>query len=478
MTTPLWSWNELIAAAHATPDGEIAGAVSGYSIDTRTLEPGNVFVALTVERDGHDFVQNAFAAGASTALVRENYERQNGDGLLLRVDDPLKALERIGIAARARLSDVARVIAVTGSAGKTTTKEMLRQCLETQAPGRVHASIKSYNNHWGVPLTLANMPRDTRFGVFEIGMNNPDEIRPLTTMVRPHVAVVTSVLPVHIGNFTDGIKGIAMAKAEIFEGLIEGGTAIVNAESEQAAVLRERAAQHGAKIVTFSLRDEHAADVHGRPIRVSGDHASLSIDAGDGAVEIDLGVTGNHMMSNATAAVTAMREAGIRDLKSATVPLATFSAGAGRGARIELQTAQGPFLLIDESYNANPASVEAAIGVMAHVAKDRQARTVAVLGDMLELGEEAEARHRALAEPIRNCEIDVVLACGPMMRALTAALPASVETVWAETSDGLKEPLLEIVQAGDVVMIKGSLGSKMGPLTDALKASYAVQRGT
>jgi UDP-N-acetylmuramoyl-tripeptide--D-alanyl-D-alanine ligase len=254
MTRPLWTLAEIVAATGGRLDSARAdakwasearpeSAITGISIDTRTLEPGDLFVPLTDARDGHAFVTQAFAKGAITALVREGYDRSPGDGVLIRVDDPLRALERIGIAARARLSDTAWVIAVTGSAGKTGTKEMLRACLKVCAssPDKVHAPEKSFNNHWGVPLTLARMPADTEFAVFEIGMNHAGEIRPLTKMVHPHIAIVTNVLPVHVGNFPDGEIGVANAKAEIFEGLETGGTAIILRDSPHYQRLREAA---------------------------------------------------------------------------------------------------------------------------------------------------------------------------------------------------------------------------------------------
>ena len=246
MTEPLWQWDELVAAAEGRGDGTPDAPITGFSIDTRTLAPGDVFVALKAERDGHDFVGDAFKAGAAAALVSKGYRRGKDDGALIRTEDSLAALEAIGRAARVRTN--ARIVAVTGSAGKTGTKEMLRLCLSDAGP--THASEKSYNNHWGVPLTLARMPKATEFGVFEIGMNHAGEITPLAKMVRPHVAVITTVEPVHLQYFSS-VEAIAEAKAEILQGLVPGGTAVLPRDNAHFALLKERADGIGAKIVSF-----------------------------------------------------------------------------------------------------------------------------------------------------------------------------------------------------------------------------------
>src|SRR5262245_39808758 len=246
MMEPLWQWNELVAAAHGRPNGTPGAAISGFSIDTRTLQPGDVFVALKATRDGHDFVSAAFAAGAAAALVSHDYPRAPSDGALLRVTDPLSALEAVGRAARTRSN--ARIVAVTGSAGKTGTKEMLRLCLSDA--GATHASEKSYNNHWGVPLTLARMPISAVFGVFEIGMNHAGEITPLTRLVRPHAAVITTVEPVHLEYFPS-LEAIAEAKAEIFHGLVPGGTAVLPLDNPHFALLKQHASAVGARVVSF-----------------------------------------------------------------------------------------------------------------------------------------------------------------------------------------------------------------------------------
>jgi UDP-N-acetylmuramoyl-tripeptide--D-alanyl-D-alanine ligase len=494
---PLWTLDELIEAADAETDGVGASDdINGFSIDTRTLVSGDVFVPLTDQRDGHAFVGNAFQAGAVAALVRHDYERGPRDGLLLRVADPLEALVRIGITARDRLSDTARVVAVTGSAGKTTTKEMLRACFEATAPGRVHASIKSYNNHWGVPLTLATMPRDTEYGVFEIGMNHANEIRPLTKMVRPDIAMVTTVLPVHIGNFEDGIEGVAKAKAEIFEGLTPGhGFALVPRDNPHFEFLRDRAAKALAIAPDDWSQDfgiysfgEHAdadqgVDSDKSVYRADGTEAVFRFGKSDKAPVIaDLAVPGRHNAANAAGVIAAWFLATMfRDLPEtpgeampglgrALEALETLSmTPQGRGQIVPLEA----MTLIDESYNANPASVAAAMETLA--LHDGASRRIAVLGDMLELGEGGPDFHAGLKEAVLSNGVDLVFSCGPLMRHLHDALPPDRRGAWAPSSGELVEPLLEGLAPGDVIMIKGSLGSRMAVLTDAVKARYALR---
>ncbi|MEL6297830.1 MAG: UDP-N-acetylmuramoyl-tripeptide--D-alanyl-D-alanine ligase [Pseudomonadota bacterium] len=469
----LWHADALVAAVGATRDGEISAAITGFSIDTRTLEPGDVFVAITDQRDGHDFVSNAFAAGAAAALVRADYERRDGDGALFRVDDPLAALERIGVAARARLHPDARVIAVTGSAGKTTTKEMLRAAFEAIAPGRVHASEKSYNNHWGVPLTLARMPAGTMFGVFEIGMSHAGEIRPLTKMVRPDIAIITSVLPVHIGNFEDGIDGIARAKAEIFEGLTAEGVALVPADSDHAEELMAAAHNHGARLQTFGEAEASNATariVSETPHRLEGVMSSGGREHG-----FRLAIGGRHNAVNATAVLAtvgiASQAAGAVDTAAAALASLEMTP-QGRGQVFELSDG---ITLVDESYNANPASVAAALATQSLYPQGR--RRLAVLGDMLELGAEADALHLGLEADINEADIAALYCCGPHMKTLYDALPESRRGAWVETSSELVAPLLAGIRGGDVIMVKGSLGSRMAVLTDALKDRYPKAPG-
>ncbi len=305
MAAKLWEFDELVRVSGATADGAPAGAVTGFSIDTRTLAPGDVFVALKDQRDGHEFVTSAFKAGAVAALVKRDYVRAPRDGALIRTDDPLAALEAIGRAARARLAASARVIAVTGSAGKTGTKEMLRACLG--ACGRVHASEKSYNNHWGVPLTLARMPADTEYAVFEIGMNHAGEITPLTKMVRPHVAIVTTVEPVHLAYFPS-VEAIAEAKAEIFTGLEPGGTAVINRDNSYCDILEKHARQAGAKIVTFGLHQ--GADVKPAMLELEADGTDVVVETGGREISYRVAIPGPHIAQNSLAVVAALLAAG------------------------------------------------------------------------------------------------------------------------------------------------------------------------
>ncbi len=466
MAQHLWTWDDLVSGAGGTADGAPPGPVTGVAIDTRSLAPGDIFVALTDARDGHDFVADAFGGGASAALVSRAYVRRPGDGALLRVDDPLKGLERLGIAARRRLSPEARVIAITGSAGKTGTKEMARLCLSRL--GQTHASERSYNNHWGVPLSLARMPSAARYGVFEIGMNHAGEIAPLTRMVRPHAAIVTTVAPVHLAHF-DSVAAIAEAKAEIFEGLEPGGTAILNRHNEHFGLMAERARAHGARVIGFGTAPDAEAHLTFFRRRAEGS-AMLPTIMGE-RVACVLGAPGRHLAMNAVAVLAAVKAVG-GDPKIAASALRSLRAAAGRGARHTLEAPGGRILLIDESYNANPASMRAALATMATLPRDEFPRRIAVLGDMLELGSESRRLHDALTGPIDRAWIDLVLACGPWMKGLFATLPISRQGAWAETSDGLREALLATVKAGDAVMIKGSLGSRMAPLVEALKARF------
>jgi UDP-N-acetylmuramoyl-tripeptide--D-alanyl-D-alanine ligase len=466
MTEPLWQWDELVAAAQGRPDGTPAAAITGFSIDTRTLRPGDVFVALKAARDGHDFVSGAFAAGAAAALVANEYSRGKGDGALLRAPDPLVALESIGRAARARSN--ARIVAVTGSVGKTGTKEMLRLCLSDA--GATHASEKSYNNHWGVPLTLARMPKTAVFGVFEIGMNHAGEIAPLATLVRPHAAVITTVGPVHLEYFPS-VEAIAEAKGEIFQGLVPGGTAVLPHDNPHFALLKRRASAIGAGVLSFGYAE--ASDVRG--IQANMDARGSSVIAGVGTQRFPyrIGAPGEHYVTNSLAVLAALMALGADPMRFLAA-LVKVVAPAGRGARIMLNAEHGRILLIDESYNANPASVRAALAAMATVPRDDFHRRIAVLGDMLELGHAAPDLHRGLKEAVDAAGIDLVFACGPMMKLLLDQLKPAQQGAWALNAAELAPRLLDAVEAGDVVMIKGSLASRMGPLAEAMRARFPV----
>ncbi|MEM9013215.1 MAG: UDP-N-acetylmuramoyl-tripeptide--D-alanyl-D-alanine ligase [Pseudomonadota bacterium] len=467
--TPLWTAEDAQAATGGTGPG--GWAATGVSIDTRTLAPGDLFVALTDRRDGHDFVAAALKAGAAAALVSRVPKGVAEDAPLLRVEDTLAALRALGAAARARTR--AQVIAVTGSVGKTGTKEMLRTALTPQ--GRVHASDRSYNNHWGVPLTLARMPAATDFAVIEIGMNAPGEIAPLSALTRPHVALVTNVSAVHIAAFRS-VRAIAHEKALIFSGLAPGGAAILNRDSATYPSQLRIARRHAARLVRFGAT--------GRPeLRLvearAGDH-STTIDA---RVEgrpllFKLGAPGRHLALNALGALAAIGAAG-GDITRAAVGLASWRAPEGRGARWRISLGDaaldGEILLIDESYNANPASMEAALeGLAAASTKDdvgrvAKGRRVAFLGDMLELGTDEVAFHRDLAGLSALREIDRVHCAGALMRHLHAALPPACQGQWFETAEDLAAEARRLVDAGDVTMVKGSNGSRISRVVDAIR---------
>ncbi|MCB1505565.1 MAG: UDP-N-acetylmuramoyl-tripeptide--D-alanyl-D-alanine ligase [Hyphomicrobiaceae bacterium] len=478
MAEPLWSVEALVAACAGHADGAVgeAGAVTGISIDTRTLVPGDLFVALKDQRDGHEFVSAAFEKGAAAALVHEGYARQSQDGLLIRVDDVLTALERIGVAARARLDRNARVIAITGSAGKTTTKEMLRLCLTPL--GATHASDKSFNNHWGVPLTLARMPRDTRFAVFEIGMNHAGEITPLTQMVRPDIAMVTTVEAAHLAAFAS-VEDIARAKAEIMSGLEPGGFAVLNRDNPHYGILRQAAVDRaGVNVVSFGVcpipQGDGAASVRLLSETASGSGTRIAaltghgIEAGmAGEFAFELGAAGHHMVLNALGVAAILQCAGVG--MGSVAALAGFGPPQGRGSRQPIAIAGGEILLIDESYNANPASMRAALMAMALLPRQTYHRRIAVLGDMLELGSEARQLHEGLADALSVAEVDCVYAAGANMQYLFAKIPKARQGAWAETSADLEAALSAELGPGDAVMIKGSNGSRMGRLVELVR---------
>ena len=465
----LWTWDELLKAVpFAVADGKPSQVISGFSIDTRTLEPGNVFVALKDQRDGHDFVTTAFTAGAAAAIVSDSYQRKPGDRALLRATDPLKVLEEIGRAARTRLTPQARVIAVTGSAGKTGTKEMLRACLSAVAPGKVHASEKSYNNHWGVPLTLARMPADTQFAVFEIGMNHAGEIRPLTQMVHPHAAIITTVEAVHLEHF-ESVEAIADAKAEIFEGLVSGGAAIIKRDSPHFDRLRVKAQAQSAKIVSFGL--EQGADVHAEEITLGEDGSDITAGVGGRPVNYTIAIPGRHIAENSLAVLAALDAVGA-PLEQALAALAKLPPTPGRGARTTLSVPDGEVLLIDESYNANPASMQAALATLGNISRAKYPRRVAVLGDMLELGRDAPFLHRSLFEAVDGAGVDKLFACGPHMKGLYDTLPAAMQGGYEPAASALAPLVLQSLQAGDAIIVKGSNGTRLGPLVDAIKARF------
>lgn len=462
MRGALWTWDNLVPAAIGVADGRPATPITGFSIDTRSLQPGEVFVALKDVRDGHDFVLQAFRQGAAAALVSTEYKRVPEDGALLRVADTLQGLRDIAAGARRRTD--ARIVAVTGSVGKTGTKEALRACLSQLGP--THAAEKSFNNHWGVPLTLARMPADVRYGVFEIGMNHAGEITPLTALVRPHVAIVTTVEPVHL-EFFGTTEKIAEAKAEIFGGLEPGGVAVINRDNEHFALLAQRATEHGARIVSFGRHEN--ADVRPEVFTLDAEGSDIAVRIGGRLITYRVGAPGAHIAQNSLAVVAALDALGV-DVEKGISALADVRATKGRGERREVAVPGGSILVIDESYNANPASMRSALAAMATVPRARFPRRIAVLGDMLELGENSGDLHAALKDPVDAAEVDLVFASGESMQRLFEALPAGRRGAWAPKSEGIAAALGDAVRAGDVVMVKGSLGSRMALLVDLLLA--------
>ncbi|HVL72837.1 MAG TPA: UDP-N-acetylmuramoylalanyl-D-glutamyl-2,6-diaminopimelate--D-alanyl-D-alanine ligase, partial [Beijerinckiaceae bacterium] len=391
--TPLWTIDEILAATGGRLAGD-PGPIGGASIDTRTLAPGDLFFAIRGEaRDGHDFVRDALGKGAAASVVAEDRAAEFTEtGPLVVVPDVLGAMGDLGRAARRRVR--AGIVAVTGSVGKTGTKEALRHVLSRQ--GRTHASVASYNNQWGVPLTLARMPRDSEFGVFEIGMNHAGEIAPLTAMVAPHVAIVTTVEPVHIEYFRS-VLGIADAKGEIFSGLVPGGTAVLPRDNPHFERLRAHAAASPAgRVLTFG--ESEAADVRALRIAVEADRSEVEARVLGRPLAFRVGTPGRHVALNALALLSAGAALGI-DLDAAGRALADLKPPPGRGERTWLSLAGGRALLVDESYNANPASVRAALATLG-ATEPAGGRRIAVLGDMLELGPEGPVLHRDLAEPV------------------------------------------------------------------------------
>lgn len=484
---PLWVFDELMEAVpFAVCDGEVDQPITGFSIDTRSLKRGEVFVALKDQRDGHDFVTTAFKAGASAALVDAHYERKPGDGALIRCDmseyreinpqlnretgsDTLIALQWIGDSARQRLAPSARVVAVTGSAGKTGTKEMLRACLSRL--GKVHASEKSFNNHWGVPLTLANMPRDTDFAVLEIGMNHAGEIAALVPWVSPHAAIVTTVEAVHLEHF-ENVEAIACAKAEIFSGLVAGGAAIIKRDSPFFDLLRVRAQAEAARVVSFGLSE--GADVRAQAIELREDGSTIKANAQGLPLDYRLAIPGRHIIENSLAVVAALCALDL-DVVRAVAALATLPPPPGRGARSVLHVGDGDILLIDESYNANPASMRAALATLATVPRAKFARRIAVLGDMLELGAASGELHKGLIDAVIGADVDQLFVCGPYMKGLYDAAPAAIKGGYAETAEALTDLVAQALRSGDAVMVKASNGTRLGPLAAALRERFAVE---
>jgi UDP-N-acetylmuramoyl-tripeptide--D-alanyl-D-alanine ligase len=464
----LWTLDAMAAAMGATRAGALPASVPGLSIDSRTVARGEAFFAIQGEnRDGHDFVAAALENGAGLAVVAaDRRAAMPQDAPLLVVPDVLAALVDLARAARAR--SAARIVAVTGSVGKTGTKDALQLMLARE--GETHSSAASYNNQWGVPLSLARMPQSARFGIFEIGMNHAGEITPLTRLVRPHVAVVTTVEAAHLEYFGT-VEAIADAKAEIFLGLEPGGVALINRDSPHFERLRARAAAAGAgRILAFGAHEN--ADARLIEASLKADCSTVRANILGADVTYKLGAPGRHVVLNSLAVLAAAALVGA-DLAICALALVALASPVGRGRRVTLAVPGGEALLIDESYNANPASMRAAFALLGQAPVDRRGRRIAVIGDMLELGLQAAALHRDLVEPILANAVDLVFCAGPLMQALWQALPSERRGGYADTAAALEPQVVAAIRAGDAVMVKGSLGSRMGPIVKALERRYA-----
>ncbi|MFD1794366.1 UDP-N-acetylmuramoyl-tripeptide--D-alanyl-D-alanine ligase [Paracoccus aurantiacus] len=446
----LWTSEDAVAATggNATRDWQ----ANGVSIDTRTIRQGDLFVALKDVRDGHDFVAQALEKGAAAALVSHVPDGVADDAPLLIVDDVLDGLEALGRAGRARMNG--KVIGVTGSVGKTSTKEMLRAALAKQ--GRVHAAEASYNNHWGVPLTLARMPADTDFAIIEIGMSNPGEIAPLSKMARPHAALITTIAPAHIGAFGH-IDGIAHEKAAIFQGLVPAGAAIIPTGLSTTAILRQAADDVGAPILSFGPEGE-ARLLSSQP---EGETLQLRGTLSGKPINFTLRSVGPHFAENAMGVLATVSAIGA-DVIEAAKGLGDWLPPQGRGAVEQL----GGIRLIDDAFNANPNSMRAGLGTLSRLPAQRR---VAILGDMLELGPDEAEQHRALAADPVMASVDLVHAAGPLMRNLYDALPEAKRGIWSESADDLASRVDELVQEGDTVLIKGSKSSYISRVVQALR---------
>jgi UDP-N-acetylmuramoyl-tripeptide--D-alanyl-D-alanine ligase len=461
MKGELWTSAE---AARATGGVNTrAWTASGVSIDSRSVKPGDLFIALAGPNfDGHEFIAAAFNAGAAAAVASRRPAALAAEASLLMVPDTMAALEALGRAARNRSN--ARFAAITGSVGKTGTKEALRLVLS--AAGATAASEGNLNNQWGAPLSLARMPRDARYGVFELGMNHAGEIAPLSRLVRPHVAVITTVEPAHL-EFFPSLAAIADAKAEIFLGVEPDGAAVLNRDNVHFERLAQAARAAGInRIIGFG--ENEASEARLLSCRLDAEASQVEAEILGTRVAYRLTVPGRHIVQNSLAVLGAAALLGI-DLHEAAASLRQVALLKGRGARLVIDTPQGSFTLIDESYNASPAAMRAAVAVLGRSLPGKGGRRVAVLGDMRELGVDADRLHAELATALAAASVDLLFCCGPHMRALAAAAQSNLAVEHAPESNALVPMVLHAVKPGDVVLVKGSLGSRMAPIVDALK---------
>jgi UDP-N-acetylmuramoyl-tripeptide--D-alanyl-D-alanine ligase len=457
-----WKAAEVALATGGRAQGE--WIATGVSIDSRSIAAGDLFVALKGPNfDGHDFVKDALAKGAAAVMV-ERLPKSAANAPAVTVDDTLAGLTDLGAAGRARAK--AKIVGITGSVGKTGTKQALAHALSGQ--GRVHASFGSLNNHWGVPLSLARMPADCDYGVLEMGMNHPGEIRGLTALVRPHVAVITAIAEAHLEQMKT-LENIAKAKAEILEGLPDGGgVAVLPRDSEFFDLLRECAGELGVSRI-LSFGEHKNADIRLLECSLYSRCSAVSALIRGEPLEYCLALPGKHWVLNSLAVLAAVVGLDADPIVAAR-SFARLEAPKGRGERHRIALPGGEAQVIDDSYNANPTSMRAAIAVLAGATPPRGGRRILALGDMLELGENADELHASLAEPIDDADIDLVFTCGPRMAALNAALPHFRRAEHSEDSQALARRLAASLRAGDLVLVKGSAGSRMGRVVEALKA--------
>jgi UDP-N-acetylmuramoyl-tripeptide--D-alanyl-D-alanine ligase len=448
----LWSSAAIAAATGGSASADFA--VNGIAFDSREIGAGDLFVAMTGENDdGHRFIDGAFEKGATGAIVSQPVAHPH-----VLVADTAAALNALGVASRART--VARVAGVTGSVGKTGTKEALAAALSRTPDTKVHRSVKSYNNHTGVPLSLARMPADSDYGVFEMGMNHAGEIAALTAMVRPHVALITAIAPAHIEFFPSGVDGIADAKGEIFAGLESGGTAIIPFDTPHRDRLIAHAKPHAARILTFGLGD--GADVRAHQAVATSRGTLVTATLPDAELCFTVGQHGAHWVSNALAVIAAVSALG-GDLAVAGLALAELEGLTGRGARFTLPSGA---MLIDESYNANAASMAATLQVLAD---EHATRRIAVLGEMRELGSESDALHAGVAEPLLAANVDFALLVGPAMTPLAKAIEGKIDYRHVADADAATAALRPMIVDGDVILVKGSNGVGLSALVAALR---------
>lgn len=468
MTKTIWSASDVSKAVKGKKSGD--WTANSISIDSRTVEKDGLFIAIKGDKsDGHDYAAEALKNGASAAIVSKIPEGCDAKDNLILVQDTFQALQDLGSAARARTG--ATIIGVTGSVGKTGTKELLAAAFATQ--GQSYASEKSYNNHWGVPLSLAGMPAGTDYGIFEMGMNHAGEISPLSKQVKPDISIITTIAEVHIENFENGIEGIANAKAEIFDGMAQGGCAVLNADNAWFDYLKDKAKEKGLRIYGFG----EAKDADARLLECleAANGSRMKAEIMGEEITLQLRIPGRHIVMNTLSVLLAVKLAG-GDLKKACEGLSKVDPMPGRGfcEYIDIGDSKNPVTLIDESYNASPEAMKAAFKVLALIDPGRGGRRIAILGDMYELGDKAAQMHKDLALPLQAANVQLVYTSGPLMKNLYDALPEDKKGVHEDDTKKLGQIVPDVLMPGDVVMVKGSRGGgekpRMQLVVEALRA--------